>query len=92
MFTYTSILIPVMNAISIFCDKYDLTPENLVGNLASLGVGISTIGAKRLIQFISNKIGKDNGEPIVTEDPNMMSNVDDLEEMDLGRSKLIKEQ
>jgi hypothetical protein len=88
MFTYTTILIPVMNAIGMFCDKYDLTPENLVGNLASLGVGISTISSKRLIGFISNKLNKDKPE----EDPNILSDVGDLEEIDMGRSKLIKEQ
>lgn len=92
MFTYTSILIPVMNAISIFCDKYDLTPDNLVGNLASLGVGISTIASKRLVQFISNKIGSDKNKQIDNEEPTMMTNIDDLEEIDLGKSKLIKEQ
>ena len=92
MFTYTTILIPVMNAIGAFCDKYDLTPENLVGNLVSLGVGISTIASKRLIKYISNKIGKKDDQEINDEDPSVLSDVGDLEEIDMGRSKLIKEQ
>jgi hypothetical protein len=85
MFTYTTILIPVMNAIGLFCSKYSVTPDNLVGNLASLGVGISTIASKRLIDFIKNKLGKDKS---VDEEPS----IGDLEEIDMGRSKLIKEQ
>ena len=85
MFTYTTILIPVMNAIGLFCSKYSVTPDNLVGNLASLGVGISTIASKRLIDFVKNKLGKDKS---TDEEPS----VGDLEEIDMGRSKLIKEQ
>jgi len=96
MFTYTTILIPVMDAIGLFCSKYSVTPDNLVGNLASLGVGISTIGMKKLwhnrqktskkfIDFIKNKLGKDKS---VDEEPS----IGDLEEIDMGRTKLIKEQ
>jgi len=92
MFTYTSILIPVMNAIALFCSKYDLTPNNLVGNLASLGVGIATITSKRLVDFVSNKLGKDKGRSPIEDDPSIMSNVGDLEEIDFGKSKLIQEQ
>ena len=94
MFTYTTILIPVMDAIGLFCSKYNVTPDNLVGNLASLGVGISTIASKRLwkspfskrlIDFVKNKLGKDKS---VDEEPY----IGDLGEIDMGRSKLIKEQ
>ena len=92
MFTYTSILIPVMNAIASFCGKYDLTPDSLVGNLASLGVGIATITSKRLVDFVSNKLGKDKGISPIEDDPSIMSDVGDLEEIDFGKSKLIQEQ
>ena len=92
MFTYTSILIPVMNAIALFCSKYQITPDNLVGNLASLGVGVATISSKRLIDFMKNKLGKNNGELSPEEDPSVLTDVGDLEEIDFGKSKLIQEQ
>lgn len=91
MFSYTTILIPVMNTISWFCSKYNVTPDNLAGNLASLGVGISTIASKRLIQLLINKFGKDK-ELSSQEDPSVLADVTDLEQIDMGRSKLIKEQ
>jgi hypothetical protein len=87
MFSYTSMLIPAMNAIGYFCDKYDLTPDNLIGNLYSLGVGIMTITSQKLYQFVKNKIqSKSNdgeSEPSVITDP---------EELNLGTQKLIQEQ
>lgn len=58
MFSYTSILIPIMNAIGMFCKTQELTPDNLMGNLLSLGVGITTITAKSLFDYVKNKIGK----------------------------------
>jgi hypothetical protein len=90
MFSYTSILLPVMNAIGSFCDKYDFTPENLAGNLASLGVGISSIVGKRLYDYVKNKIKGNGGEPI--EEPSVLSDVGNLDEIDLGGTKLINEQ
>jgi hypothetical protein len=58
MFSYTSILIPIMNAIGMFCKTQQLTPDTLMGNLLSLGVGISTITGKSLINYIKGKFNK----------------------------------
>lgn len=59
MFGYTSLLLPIMNGISAVVGKYDLTPENIIGNLVSLGVGMSTFvlknGIDSLIRKIKNK-------------------------------------
>lgn len=56
MFSYTSILIPVMNAVYYIIDKYNLTLDTLVDNLAGLSLGIGTIIAKHVIVDIINKI------------------------------------
>ncbi len=59
MFGYTSFLLPIMNGISAVVGKYDLTPDTIIGNLISLGVGMSTFvlknGVDSLIQKIKNK-------------------------------------
>jgi hypothetical protein len=86
MFSYTSILLPVMNAISLFCQKYELTPDNLLGNLLSLGVGIMTISTKHFFDFVKNKV-----KPGETSDDSI-PNVGDLQEIDMGKDKLIQEQ
>jgi hypothetical protein len=87
MFSYTSILIPVMNAIGTFCSKYELTPDNLLGNLASLGVGIMTISSKNLYDYLKNKIKGSKGNEL--DEPDHLS---DPDEFDLGSEKLIQEQ
>lgn len=56
MFSYTSVLIPVMNAVYFVIDKYNLTLDTLVDNLAGLSLGIGTIMAKHVIIDIINKI------------------------------------
>lgn len=56
MLAYTSLLIPVMNAIFIIINKYDLTLDNLIDNFAGLSMGIGTILAKHAIIDIVNKI------------------------------------
>lgn len=83
MFAYTSLLLPVMNAISLFCQKYELTPDNLLGNLLSLGVGIMTISTKQFYNFVKNKI---NPKADVKD-----SDMGDLQEIDMGKDKLIQE-
>lgn len=85
MFSYTSILIPVMNAIASFCSKYEVTPDNLLGNLLSLGVGIMTISSKELLNYVKNKVSKSK-QIDTTEVPT------EVDEFDLGDNKLIQEQ
>jgi hypothetical protein len=89
MFAYTTILLPVMNAISLFCLKYELTPDNLLGNLISLGIGVMTISTKRLYNFVKDKLKKDKSS---IDDEDILSDVGDLQELDLGKNKLIQEQ
>jgi hypothetical protein len=86
MFGYTAILQPTMNAISLFAGTYQLTPDNLIGNLTSLAAGITTISVKKLYSYVKNKTNKSTGEEDV------LSDVSDLQEIDMGNSKLIKEQ
>lgn len=56
MFSYTSILIPVMNAIYFVIDKYDMNLDNILSNFAGLALGITTIAGKHFIIDIINKI------------------------------------
>lgn len=86
MFGYTAILQPTMNAISLFVGTYQLTPDNLIGNLISLAAGVSTISVKKLYSYVKDKSNKSTGEEDV------LSDVSDLQEIDMGNSKLIKEQ
>lgn len=88
MFSYTTILLPIMNAISSFCAENDLTPDNLLGNLISLGVGITTITSRKLFDVIKSKI-KNNPKKDTDEIP---SGVDNLQELDMKNNKLIQEQ
>jgi hypothetical protein len=90
MFAYTSILLPVMNAISLFCLKYELTPDNLLGNLLSLGIGVMTVSARRLYNFVKSKVKNDRSTADDQED--VLSDVGDLQDLDMGKSKLIQEQ
>lgn len=67
MFAYTSILIPVMNAILWIIGKYDMSVDAVIQNFFSLGVGIASRIAKhglvelinKLKGFISNKTGEE---------------------------------
>jgi len=64
MFGYTTLLLPIMNAISFVIGKYDLTLDTVVGNLVSLGVGVSTFilknGMDSLVKKIKDKSVKFN--------------------------------
>lgn len=56
MFAYTSILIPVMNAINHVIGKYQFTLDNIDDNFLGLSFGIGTIAAKYAIIDVINKI------------------------------------
>ena len=86
MFAYTAILQPVMNAISTFVGTYDLTPDNLAGNLTSLAAGIVTVSGRTFLNYLRNK--KQN----VGEREYDLPNVEDLSEIDPKGANLIKEQ
>lgn len=56
MFSYTSILVPVMNAIYATIDKYDMNLENIVANFTGLAVGVATVSGKHIMTEIIDKI------------------------------------
>ena len=56
MFAYTSLLIPIMNAVGYVINKYRFTLDNLDDNFLGLAYGIGTIAAKHAIIDIINRI------------------------------------
>lgn len=56
MLGYTAILIPCMNAISVFVGKYELNMDTLIGNLASISLGLGAMAARRGMNWLVNKI------------------------------------
>lgn len=57
MFAYTSLLLPCMNVLASFINKYSLNLDTLQGNFLSIGVGVLTIIAKNGIDYIIKKLG-----------------------------------
>ena len=55
MFAYTSLLIPIMNAIQYFIGNYEITLDNLKGNILSLGVMVGSFLAKRGVNWLIKK-------------------------------------
>lgn len=68
MFAYTSILIPIMNGILFLINKYDMTPDSVIQNFFSLGVGVASRIAKHslteLIGNLKNKLNIDKDKVI----------------------------
>ena len=58
MFGYTSLLIPVMNAINSLVGKYEFNVDTIVGNFLAIGAGITTFLAKNSINFLIDKLSK----------------------------------
>lgn len=56
MFTYVSLLIPIMNGISYIIGKYDLNIDTFIQNFAGLMLGVGTIITKRGISHILSKV------------------------------------
>lgn len=56
MFGYTSILIPIMNAILWIIGKYDMSVDSVIQNFFSLGVGIASRIAKHGLVELINKL------------------------------------
>ena len=56
MFAYTSLLIPIMNAVGYVINKYQFTLDNIDDNFLGLALGIGTITAKDAIIDIINRI------------------------------------
>ena len=97
MFGYTALLLPCMNALSMFIGKYDITIENIAANLLSLGVGVGALLAKQgvawLVNRLNNTLGvKDLGKDLTTPVEMRPFDIIDGETDNLDKSKLIKEQ
>jgi hypothetical protein len=104
MFGYSSLVVPVINAILYMIGKYDLNLETLPANFLSLGVGVTTIAAKHglnyLIDLIKDKLKlnkadilkgiNDIDDPILKKYPH--PEYIDTEYDEEGEEELIKEQ
>jgi len=94
MFAYTSLLIPTMNALSAIINDYNWTIDTTIGNLYSLGIGISTFLSKNGLDYLVNKLKK---KIKINPELNKLSDitngeVGDVENFDAGSAKLIREQ
>ena len=56
IFTYTSLFLPILNAILALVGKYHFNIDTLPGNFLSLGAGLGSLVAKHGISFIIDKI------------------------------------
>lgn len=94
MFAYTSLLIPTMNALSTIVNQYDWTMDTIIGNLSSLGIGILTFLAKNGFDYLVNKLKKKVKLNPELDKMSKTGNVEvgDVEDYDVGNSKLIREQ
>lgn len=56
MFSYTSLLIPIMNGVLAIIGKYNFDMDRMIENFFGLSIGIGTIAAKHGISYILDKI------------------------------------
>lgn len=56
MFSYTSILVPILSAITTLVSKNSYTLDTFTNNFISLGIGISTLTAKHGLNWLINKL------------------------------------
>lgn len=94
MFAYTSILVPTMNAITSLINNYSLDMDTLPANCLSIGVGITTFLAKNIVKYMAQKL-KDKFQVNPKIESLTKANPHDIKDGDtvnLGKSKLIREQ
>lgn len=58
MFAFTTLLLPILNAIMACIGKYSLTIDTLSGNLLSIGVGVGTLVVKNIVINTLKKLNK----------------------------------
>jgi len=75
MLAYTSIAIPVLNAILYMVGKYDMNLETLPSNFLSLGIGVTTIVAKHGITYLVNLLQKK-----LKISKNVLNDIDDVDD------------
>ncbi len=64
MLAYTSILIPIMNGISLIVGKYNLTMDSVIGNTYALTLGVSMFLSKHGFDWLYNKIKGKISKPV----------------------------
>jgi hypothetical protein len=96
MFSYTALLIPVMNGIDAIINKYDLNLDTIVQNLMGVGIGLMTIVTKHIFieifKRLKNKLSRDKQQEIIddldlSEDPIIKKN----EPLGIIKTELIKD-
>lgn len=99
MFVYASLAMPVMNAISSFIGKYDITLENITGNLMSVGLGMGAILAKQGVNWLIDKLKKLLNIKGIGDDLMSVASINAYDIVDgetnkdnLSKTSLIKEQ
>lgn len=56
IFGYTSLLIPIMNAINSLVGEYDMNVDTIVGNFLAIGASVTTILAKNSLGFLYDRL------------------------------------
>ncbi len=56
MFSYTAILIPIMNSIFFVVGKYNMNLDNLIENFLGLSIGVGTIFAKHAMVDVIDRL------------------------------------
>ena len=98
MFAYTALMMPSMNAILAFVNKYDMNIDNIISNLLSVSVAggalIARQGVNWLIKKLKNVLKLKDVEVPDLDDNKIISPYDmiDLETETEEDTKLIKEQ
>lgn len=92
MFAYTSMLIPVMNAINWIIDKYEFTPDTLVQNFVGLAIGVTTIAAKHSIINIFDKLKDKFKDKFNFSKKEIIKDIEEneIDNLDLTKAKEIK--
>lgn len=98
MFIYTSLFLPLLNALAFVLGKYEMTLDTAIENFKGIMYGIGTISVKHILVDIINKIKnkvKINKKEILTDlDPDNIAKFgDDLTgmEFDEESNQMIKE-
>lgn len=98
MFSYISLLIPIINGVLAVIGKYDLNLDTLPQNFLGLAVGVGTIIAKHgiseIIDRIKNKVPKINKKKILDElgEPPIQKFSTFIKPNEKEQGELIKEQ
>ena len=92
MLAYTAILVPAMNGISAIVGKYDLTVDTLMGNAASLILGISAFLSNYVFDWLVKKFKNVDDKSLDTPTAVKPYEIIDQESDNLKDNKLIKEQ